>query len=93
MTDVFRLQRVPQSLYGLTHHLQTIKATMDKQRCSIISQLALLYFPSLVGGLFELSPKVKVSYETFIEGIFCSCFYNPVTCIKGLSVGKLCPDQ
>lgn len=71
MTDIFRLQRVPQSLCGLIHHLQIPMATMDQQRCSTINQLALEYFPSLVDGLFELRPKVKVSYVTFIMGIFC----------------------
>lgn len=93
VTDIFRLQRVPQSLCKLIHHLQTPTATMDKQRCSIINQLALEYFPSLADRLFELRPKVKVSYVTFIMGLFCPWFYNPVTHIKGLSVGKLSPDQ
>lgn len=67
MTDIFRLQRVPRSLCKLIHHLQTPTATMDKQRCSVINQLALEYFPSLADGLFELRPKVKVSsWDSFV---------------------------
>lgn len=93
MTDIFWLQRVPQSLCGLIYHLQTLTATMDKQRCSVINQLALEYFPSLVDGLFELHPKVKVSYVTFIMGIFCPWFYSPVMHIKRLSVGNFSSDQ
>lgn len=93
MTDAFRLQRVPQSLCRLIHRLQTLKTTMDKQRCSVTNQLVLEYFLPLVDGLFELSPKDKVSYKTLIVGIFHSCFYNLVIHIKGLSVGKLSLDQ